>query len=69
MTTNHASNHDVVAVQVGRVLDRDSNTSPKTTTKDEDKTQIVKNVRSGNARVGRQADTIVGDIVIGQARR
>lgn len=74
MATNHASGNDRVPVQVGRVAGRakkPDSTSEQTTanqkpTKD---TGTPTNIRSGDARVGVQADVIVGDLVIRMGKR
>jgi hypothetical protein len=62
---NVASGTDRVAVQVGQVHGRrDAGKTSKDTAKVDPTPGRSENVRSGNARVGRQADVISGDLHI-----
>lgn len=69
MATNRASGNDRVAIQVGRVLgrpkadaDRDETSDSKEKAAREPGAPV--NIRSGDARVGVQADDIHGDVTI-----
>ncbi|THJ74939.1 hypothetical protein [Candidatus Frankia alpina] len=69
MARNIASGNDNVPVQVGRVLGRsrsaqDDATPPPASTGQDDAPTTNTNIRSGNARVGRQADVIDGGLTI-----
>jgi hypothetical protein len=62
MGVNIADGDDRVAVQVGQVHGRKS---PKPAPEQvDDQPGRTENIRTGNARVGRQADVITGDLHI-----
>ncbi|MEV4762561.1 hypothetical protein AB0J89_07980 [Micromonospora chokoriensis] len=62
---NVASGTDRVAVQAGQVHGRrDASKTSKDTPKTDPTPVRSENVRSGNARVGRQVDVISGDLHI-----
>ncbi|WP_089157932.1 hypothetical protein [Micromonospora sp. NBS 11-29] len=58
---NVASGNDVVAVQAGHIGGRSSKTPKPPADNTTEQAGTIRNVRSGNARVGRQVDTITGD--------
>ncbi|WP_012182119.1 hypothetical protein [Salinispora arenicola] len=59
--TNRASGNDRVAVQAGQITGRrDTSKSAKS----DDKPGRVENICTGNARVGKQADTVTGGLTI-----
>lgn len=69
MAANEARGNDVQAVQVGRVLgkSREEILADRETTRAESiaKTEgTTRNVRQDNARVGRQADVIHGNVTV-----
>ena len=57
MQINHASGDDVVAVQIGRQVDRNDETQPMAEPTTGTGTGTT-NIRSGNATVGLQVDVI-----------
>lgn len=63
MTTNHASDGDQVAVQIGRAggrRRRDEHQADDTA----GRTVTNTNIATGNAKVGVQADTVEGVLII-----
>ncbi len=62
-THNIASGDDVVALQVGQIIAPGAETVPQPTPAPADDTPTnAINIRSGNARVGMQADVVTGDL-------
>lgn len=61
---NRASGNDTVDVQVGRVVSQSSKDDSKDKPQAESGEMRNTNVTKGNARVGFQADTVSGPIVI-----
>ncbi|MEU8406902.1 hypothetical protein AB0C19_11920 [Micromonospora sp. NPDC048842] len=59
--TNRASGNDRVAIQVGEVK---GSKTPKPAPTSKDTPAQTENIRSGNAKVGRQVDEIRGDFTI-----
>jgi hypothetical protein len=69
-TTNRASS-GWTAIQVGRVLPPadDDDQEPQATPERPAAKGATVNIRTGNAKVGVQADEITGDIVIGRRKK
>lgn len=61
--TNHTSS-GYTPVQVGRVVPADEAPKGKAAPPKEVKRGTTTNIRSGNAKVGRQADTVTGNVTI-----
>ncbi|MEV6368746.1 hypothetical protein AB0L86_17850 [Micromonospora musae] len=63
---NRASGNDHIAVQVGQIHGRsDTRKASKDTPTPDTTPGRTENIRAGNARVGRQADAVTGDLHIG----
>jgi hypothetical protein len=63
---NRASGNDVIAVQVGE--QRPASERPERPADTAETSGTTTNIRSGNARVGRQAGTITGGLTVGERR-
>lgn len=65
MATNRASGNDRIPAQIGRVLGHPTDTGePSAEETPARKSGAPINIRSGNARVGVQTDSIDGDVTI-----